>query len=206
MSADSLVTLRIFLHRDEAELARLRLEAAGIGSIVFADDEGGLSPGFFAEHRVRLAVRRCDMAHALFELEPEIQTLRVGDEAVAAMLHHASIMAPIEACGLLAIAVEDGVASVAMVYCLTNIDRSPVRFTVAPAEHYGALRHAERNGWQIQGAFHSHPRALPFPSQTDIAAALDPDWYHLIVGPVRDPSLRAFTIRSGSASDVVIME
>lgn len=205
MAEQRLTTLRTYLHRDEAEFSRLRLEAGEIQSIVFADDEGGLSPGFFVDHRIRLSVRNEDLAAAILELDPEAETLHLADEARAAIVHHAAVTAPIEACGLLAVA--DGVEHprVAMVYCLTNIDRSPRRFTVAPAEHYGAHRHAERNGWQIRGAFHSHPRALPFPSQTDIAQALDPTWFYLIVGPVRDPSVRAFTIKDGEVRDVVVV-
>lgn len=204
MGDPALVTLHTYMHRDEADLARLRLAAAGIPAMVAADDEGGLSPGFFTEHRVRLVTTADRLDDALRELHPEAESLQIGSEARAAMVHHAAVMAPFEACGLLAIGHEGDDATVRMVYCLTNIDRSPVRFTVAPAEHYGALRHAERNGWELGGVFHSHPKALPFPSATDVTGALDPSWFHVIVGPQRAPSIRAFRIRDGRVADVVI--
>ncbi len=203
--AAALVTLRVFLHRDDAELTRVRLAAAGVDSIVFADDEGGLSPGFFTDHRVRLMVRGSELARAMTELDPDVDRLLVPKEAGQAIRHHAALIAPREACGLLAIDTAGGTAAVRMVYCLTNIDASPVRFTVDPSEHYGALGHAERNGWTIGGVFHSHPKALPFPSARDIAGALDPTWFHLIIGPVRQPVLRAFRIVHGAVSDVVIV-
>lgn len=205
MADVDLVTVHAYLHRDEADLARMRLEAAGIPAMVAADDEGGLSPGFFAEHRVRLVTRHDRLSDALRELDPDAEVLHIAPEAQRAIMHHATVTAPLEACGLLAIADDDGLAHVKMVYCLTNIDRSPVRFTVAPGEHFGAVRHAERNGWEVRGAFHSHPRALPLPSTTDIAGALDPTWFYLIVGPLRAATLRAYRIRSGEVADVVIV-
>lgn len=55
---DDLITIAHFDHRDEAEIARARLAADGIDSVVQADDEGGLSPGFFTVFDVRLVVRR----------------------------------------------------------------------------------------------------------------------------------------------------
>ncbi len=108
-----------------------------------------------------------------------------------AVLAHAEYCAPLEACGLLAL---DGSGAVRMAYCLTNADASRTRFTVAPHEHVGALRHAERQGWTLGGVFHSHPCAAAYPSAADVAGALEPEWLHLIVGPLDRPALRAFRI------------
>ena len=58
MSDDPLLTVATFLHRGEAEVAAASLRAGGVEALVIADDEGGLSPGFFTEHRVRLVVHR----------------------------------------------------------------------------------------------------------------------------------------------------
>lgn len=109
---------------------------------------------------------------------------------------HARFAYPREACGLLA---SDSAGRLRMAYCLTNSEQSTHRFTVAPDEHFGALRHAERNGWRITGAFHSHPTSAPSPSAADVAGALDPEWIHVIAGPV-DPGpirLEAYRIASG---------
>jgi len=93
----------------------------------------------------------------------------------------ARFVLPDEACGLMA---SDAAGMLRMVYPLTNVDRSTHSFRIDPDEHWGALRHAERNGWSICGSFHSHPTSAPVPSQADIHGALDPDWIHLIAGPV----------------------
>lgn len=116
-----------------------------------------------------------------------------------AMVAHAVFCAPYEACGLLAVG--DG-GALHMVYCLTNADRSRRRFTVVPQEHFAAMQHAERHGWLIGGVFHSHPGAAARPSAVDIAAGLDPTWLHFIVGPLPDPEVRAFHIRSGAVFEV----
>ena len=59
---DQTVTIRRFLYRHEAELARSYLEASEIPSWVLADDAGGMQPQLnFAQQGVRLLT---DEAHA----------------------------------------------------------------------------------------------------------------------------------------------
>ena len=118
-----------------------------------------------------------------------------------AVIAHARFTYPIEACGLLAL---DEAGAIRMAYCLTNLDRSRYRFTVDPNEHFRALRHAERNGWEIGGVFHSHPFSPAFPSPTDVGGALDPTWLHVVVG-LADPSapeVRVFTIADGVVTEI----
>lgn len=189
-----LVTVESFLHRDEAEIARTRLAAEGITSMVVADDEGGLSPGFYTEFRVRLVTTAASRSAAWETLGSAGAVLPT--QVMEAVVAHTVVCAPEEACGLLAV---DGDGRVRMAYALTNEDRSPLRFTVAPEEHYGAMRHAERNGWQIGGSFHSHPAAPPIPSPRDIAGALDPSWLYVIAGPARHPVIRTYRVVDGAA-------
>ena len=108
-----------------------------------------------------------------------------------AILAHAKYSLPNECCGL--IAMEDG--AIRFAYPLTNANPSPVSFTVDPAEHFGAMRHAESQGWEILGVFHSHPEGDATPSPTDVAMAWDPDWIHVIVG---GGELAVFVIRDGA--------
>lgn len=110
-------------------------------------------------------------------------------------MQHARFCAPEEACGLLAI---DEAGVVRMVYCCTNVEASPLRFTVDPEEHLNAWRHADARGWDIGGVFHSHPRAEAWPSPTDIERAPDPMWWYVIVG---GDGVRAFRI-DGTAREV----
>jgi proteasome lid subunit RPN8/RPN11 len=114
---------------------------------------------------------------------------------VEAMLVHARNCHPEEACGLLAMDPEDRVR---MVYPLTNAEHSESAYTVEPTEHFGALRHAESRGWEIRGAFHSHPHSDAYPSATDIELAVSPNWLYVLVGMNGSrPELRGFRIVGG---------
>lgn len=82
-----------------------------------------------------------------------------------------------------------------MAYPLTNTAASATGFTIAPREHFGALRHAERRGWEIGGVFHSHPGGTATLSAVDLAQPHDPDWFHLVVGFSPDLQVRTWWIR-----------
>ena len=125
-------------------------------------------------------------------------------EICKAMIAHARFVYPEEACGLLA---GPRGGEVRMAYCLSNRDRSPYRFTLDPTEHFRAMQHARRNGWDVLGLFHSHPRSAPFPSSTDVAGALDPDWVYVVVGLEDErASVRAYAIRDGAVRELPIRE
>jgi proteasome lid subunit RPN8/RPN11 len=195
----ALVTVGSYLHKGEAEVGRAHLAAEGIAAVVIADDEGGLNPGFYADYRVRLAVQLHDRFPAAAVLGPAGLGVPMARQIHDAIVAHACFCAPEEACGLLAI---DGAGALRMAYCLTNVDASPTRFTVAPSEHFLAIRHAERNDWTISGAFHSHPASAAMPSPADIAGALEPGWLHVIAGPLSSPEVRGFVVIDGEAVEV----
>jgi proteasome lid subunit RPN8/RPN11 len=111
---------------------------------------------------------------------------------------HAENCLPDECCGLLA---ADSSGAIRFAYPLDNSTPSPVSFTIAPEEHYGALSHAERQGWEICGVFHSHPAGLAKPSASDVTAGLDPDWVHLIYSW---DELRAFSIRGNEVTELEV--
>lgn len=197
-----LVTVRVFPTRSDAEIVKARLVAAGIEALVFADDEGGLNPGFYAYYGVRVAVRESDREAAEYLLAAGDDALVLDPQIVEGMMAHARFAHPEEACGLLA---GDG-TGVHMLYCLTNVEHAPDRFTVAAHEHYHAWQHAEAHGWELVGVFHSHPRSAAHPSPADLAGALDSSWVYLIVGPVTgDTELRAYRIRAGAATEIAVV-
>jgi len=202
MLDDDLITVDVFGVRSDAEVARARLESAGIRSVIRADDEGGLNPGFFARYGVRLEVRSDEAGAARAVLAgDDDDAVFLPPQMVAAVVAHARFTFPEEACGLFAV---DDAGEPRMVYCLTNVERSRSRFTVDPNEHYRAWRHAERNGWEIGGVFHSHPDSDAYPSSTDVAGALDPRWFNVIVGlgDPETPEVRAFSIAGGVVTEV----
>lgn len=130
------------------------------------------------------------------------ETTSLPEDIVEAILWHAVSCMPDEACGLVA---ADPGGDLRMAYPLTNTDPSPTRFTIAPGEHYGAVRHAEGRGWDIGAVFHSHPAGEATPSPTDLTQPHDPLWLHLIAGFAPTPHIRAWRIRDGSAQEVGIV-
>lgn len=126
--------------------------------------------------------------------------MEVPGQIHEAMVAHAHFSFPEEACGLLA---ADSAGRLRMAYCLTNIDRSSVSYTLDPAEHFHALHHAEAQGWELGGVFHSHSHSAAFPSPTDVALALEPLWLYVIVGLAdpRRPEVRGFRIRDGKVAE-----
>lgn len=125
-------------------------------------------------------------------------SVNVPAEIVAHMKAHAAWTDPMEACGLLATSA-DGV--IRFFYACTNVDQSATSFTVDPVEHFRALVHAESNGWEIGGSFHSHPTGPVRPSATDIASALDRRWIYAIGS---SSAVRAFRIDRGRAREVAL--
>jgi [CysO sulfur-carrier protein]-S-L-cysteine hydrolase len=116
----------------------------------------------------------------------------IPSQAREAMVNHALWCLPEEACGLMA---ADSRGVIRMVYPLSNADASPTAYTIEPIEHFRALQHAERNGWELIGTFHSHPSTEAYPSATDIARAAEPDWLYIVIGLKSVPEVRCFRIR-----------
>ena len=106
------------------------------------------------------------------------------------------------------------------VYLLTNAQHSPTAYTVVsvvvpdervrpealgfpdPVEHYRAWKAAEVRGWELIGAFHSHPSGPTTLSLTDLALANEPEWFYVVVTP---DSVRAFKVVSRRAEEVEIV-
>ena len=129
--------------------------------------------------------------------------VRMPADAREAMVSHARFAYPEEACGLVA---GPDRGDVRMVFCLTNRDRSPYRFTVDPTEHYRAIQHAGRRGFDVVGVLHSHPQSAAVPSATDITGALDPEWVYVVVSleSFSQPDVRAYAIEDDRATELAI--
>ena len=124
--------------------------------------------------------------------------MRIPGILAEEMLAHCRSELPNEGCGLLA-GDEQGIHKV---YCLANADASPVGYTIDPTGHFEALQDAERNGWDLVGAFHSHVSGSAYPSPTDVRGAAEPDWVWLVAGPmVGSPELRGYRIRDGRITE-----
>jgi [CysO sulfur-carrier protein]-S-L-cysteine hydrolase len=195
------VTVTTYPYRSDAVIAAARLAADGIASNVEADDEGGLNRGFYRDYGVRLVVAADDAEDAFTSLG--IERMPLPRPLARAMTAHAAFTYPEEACGLVLFA--NGLPI--FVCCVDNVDRSEQRYTIAPSDHHGVMMFAQRNGWEVGGVFHSHPRSIARPSGADIAGGGDPAWVHFIAGPVagRSGELRAYRIIDGSVDEVSLV-
>ena len=111
---------------------------------------------------------------------------------------------PDEACGLLAGPMagpsESSVPTgeIRAVYPCRNAEESSRIYTVDTKDHLGAERDAEDHGMDIVGVMHSHTHTNAYPSPTDVAQAVDPNWHYVIVS-LKDeaPVLRSYRIVDG---------
>ena len=102
--------------------------------------------------------------------------------AVVEGLHdHACREQPNECCGLLI-----GTAEL-IERCAParNLRASPTRYLIDPEDHFAALRSARARGWEVVGAYHSHPHGAPVPSPTDVREATYREFVYVIVSPGR---------------------
>jgi proteasome lid subunit RPN8/RPN11 len=114
---------------------------------------------------------------------------------------------PLEACGLLAGPPPNGAAAdrVTQGYPTANAAASSRVYTVEPRDLLRADRHAEAQGAELIGVWHSHTHTEAYPSPTDIAQAPDPAWHYVIVS-LRDiePVLRSYRVVDGTVTEELV--
>ncbi|MEL6891690.1 MAG: M67 family metallopeptidase [Actinomycetota bacterium] len=129
-------------------------------------------------------------------------------EVVAQLVARAYDEYPLEMCGLLAgpPAPAGGPGDRGRVfYGCRNTDESARVYTVHPKDHLDAEDAADDLGWEINGVVHSHTHSEPYPSPTDVAAAVDPNWHYVIVSLKREaPEIRSYRIVDGDVVDELI--
>lgn len=120
--------------------------------------------------------------------------LELAATACDELVEHCLGAYPHEGCGLL-VGSNDQVVSVIPT---ANAARSALRYEIDPADVLRADRDASAKGLDLLGAFHSHTHTDAYPSPTDVAQAVDPNW-HWVVVSLRDvaPVVRSFSIRDG---------
>lgn len=115
---------------------------------------------------------------------PDVTITRAAVDAIVA---HARTAFPNECCGLL-------IGTFRRIECAAparNVAASPTRFLVDPGDHFAAIRQARRAGWEVVGAYHSHPDHPPRPSPTDLAETLPGEDLSLIVSLTADEEVPA---------------
>ena len=121
--------------------------------------------------------------------------MRIARRQWEEMVAHAREDAPNECCGLLRTDHEE----VQELVRVENERRSPYGFQLDAKALFTA------NDWDDQGhgvaVYHSHPRSVPEPSQTDINLAQYPHWLWLIVSLAGKPEIRAWWIADGKVTE-----
>lgn len=118
--------------------------------------------------------------------------LRIGRLVLPAAVReeivtHLDAARPFEGVGLLAVSLEgsthtgERIALAERFYPGTNIDASPSRYTMDPAEVLRAMRDIDAQGWTLGAIVHSHVRGPATPSVTDVREARYPESVMLIV-------------------------
>jgi proteasome lid subunit RPN8/RPN11 len=129
--------------------------------------------------------------------------VELSREALDAAVAHARREAPNECCGLLIGSpdrIDEAVAA-------RNVDSSPSRYRIDPADHFATIRRVRQDGRAIVGAYHSHPSSPAVPSPTDVAEAYDEGLLYVIIS-LRDSAraeIRAYRIAGGNFHEVPLV-
>jgi len=81
---------------------------------------------------------------------------------------HANEQNPYEACAILLGNKDEKIWETTEIYLSENIEKSEINFTVSNEQLLEGYKMAEEKGLDVVGIFHSHPKSLPSPSNTDI--------------------------------------
>ena len=135
-------------------------------------------------------------------------TLTIPRKLIAEMITHSLEHDPEECCGVLL--GKDGAASTGR--RMQNVhDNRVSRYTMDPLELMQVQNDADRKGQQFVAIYHSHTYTQGYPSETDIANAVESGWtdpYYVLVSLVEKtrPVVRAYRIGDDrSVTEVVIM-
>ena len=84
------------------------------------------------------------------------------------LIQHAKSKEPYESCAILIGEEIERGWRVIEVFLTENIEKSEINFTVSNEQLLEGYKMAEEKGLDVVGIFHSHPKSLPSPSNTDI--------------------------------------
>jgi proteasome lid subunit RPN8/RPN11 len=128
--------------------------------------------------------------------------VKIRQDVLTKIVAHAVEDLPNECCGLL-IGTPDMVEDASRA---RNTKRSRTKFQVEPADHFAAVRRARAAGFEIVGAYHSHPSGPSGPSETDRARLTDASMFHVIISLAHGTrTVRAFRLTDGNFSPLELV-
>ena len=118
--------------------------------------------------------------------------LRIPKTIYKEMLDHAKREWPLECCGILS----GKEKTVQKVFELKNTEESPVLYSMSPQEQIKVFEEMEKESMEMIAIYHSHPKTIPFPSETDVKLAFYPDVSSVIISlkEKENPVMKAFQI------------
>lgn len=126
--------------------------------------------------------------------------LRMESRLYRQIVEHLTAAKPAEGVGLLGGLTHGGERRATRFFPGTNLDRSPTRYTMDPAEVIIAFGEMEARGWDLVAVVHSHPTTAPTPSATDRREAHYPEALLLILGMAASPPVtRCWSLTSPMA-------
>lgn len=128
--------------------------------------------------------------------------LEISREAYSQLVGQALDAYPLEACGLIAgpVSPTGGPGNSGQIFYPCRNDAASARvYTVNPQDFMRAEMDADDRDWEINTVVHSHTHSEPYPSPTDVEAAISPDWHYVIVSLKREaPEVRSYRIVDGA--------
>ncbi|MBE0429641.1 MAG: M67 family metallopeptidase [Thermoleophilia bacterium] len=128
--------------------------------------------------------------------------LRITRAQLSAVISHANLCEPEEACGILAGVYADGAAVVKKTYLMENTAHSATFYEMDSREQFQVFDEMRRDGMEPVAIFHSHPHSPAVPSQHDRDLAFYPDSLYLIVSLMnQEPESRVYRIADGKVEE-----
>ncbi len=125
-------------------------------------------------------------------LEKDLSVLRIPKPIYQKMLDHAKRESPLECCGILS----GKEKTVQKAFELKNTEESPVLYSMSPQEQMKVFEEIEKESMEMIAIYHSHPKTIPFPSETDVKLTFYPDVSSVIISlkEEENPVMKAFQI------------
>jgi len=119
--------------------------------------------------------------------------LRVSKGLCEQMIAHCRSRYPKEACGYLA---ANAAGAVVAVYPMTNVEDSPIGYSMDPKEQLQAEKRMRQAGQRLIGVYHSHTASAAYPSSVDVRLAISPEISYVLVSlqDREEPDVKSYRI------------
>ena len=125
-----------------------------------------------------------------------MSTLHISPALRDEVIAHCRSTYPKEACGILAGLKAAPEPRVVQVYPMTNVEDSPVGYSLDPREQLKLGKLLRERGQTTLAIFHSHTASPAYPSSVDVRHAISPDVSYVLVS-LKDqakPDFRSYRI------------